>query len=163
MGDNFNPYEQNTVGANWHLFAADLGTQRIELQIWDTAGQERYRALGPLYYRNAVAAILVYDVTSRQSFQNLPLWLEAFAAVAGSETLVFVVGNKADLAEGREVPREEAEEWARDKGYEFYETSAKTAQGIRQLFHRVAEKVGGLPRKAARTRTVARMNAIGCC
>jgi small GTP-binding protein len=161
MGDTFNPYEQNTVGANWHLHTEDIQGERIELQIWDTAGQERYRSLGPLYYRNAVVAIAVYDVTNRESFDSLPGWIDAFRAVAGANGGVFVVGNKIDLEDKRQIPFDQASEWARSRQYEFYETSAKTEDGVKDLFRSVAAQVASLHRQV--TVTELKLDNGGCC
>jgi small GTP-binding protein len=149
MGDGFNAFEQNTVGANWHLRVQEAGGRRVELQIWDTAGQERYRSLGPLYYRTAAAAVVVFDVSSRASFASVGPWADAVTAVAGAETVVVVVGNKADLADAREVQFQDGAEWARERGFDFAETSAKTAEGVQQLFDLVAERVAA--RACART------------
>jgi small GTP-binding protein len=145
----FKAFEQNTVGANWHLYATTVDGAPFQLQIWDTAGQERYRALGPLYYRHAAAALAVFDLTSRESFVALPGWVGAFHAVAGPAALVFVVGNKGDLADNRQVAAGEALEWAAGAGrnYPYCETSAKTGQGVAALFQAVADAVARMPRR----------------
>jgi small GTP-binding protein len=164
MGDGFNPYEQNTVGANWHLHSEDIGAQRIELQIWDTAGQERYRSLGPLYYRSAVAALAVYDVTNRTSFRNVPPWIDAVSQTAGSDIIFFVIGNKIDLEDERQVSYEEGQDYAREMNYEFFETSAKIVDGIRPMFRQLAEKVAALQfKKTVHGVTVGDPSGGSCC
>jgi small GTP-binding protein len=146
MGQPFNAFEQATVGANWHLYVTTVDGAPFEMQIWDTAGQERYRTLGPLYYRQAVAALVFFDLTRRESFANLSRWIDSFAAIAGASALVFVVGNKRDLAGERDVLAGEAADWARTHGYPYFETSAKTGEGVAALFQSVAEAIAGAPR-----------------
>jgi small GTP-binding protein len=163
MGDTFNPYEQNTVGANWHLHTEEFQGERIQLQIWDTAGQERYRSLGPLYYRNAVVAIVVYDITNPESFGSLSGWIDAYRAVAGPNGCVFVVGNKTDLEANRQVTFDEASDWAKVRGYVFYETSAKTAYGVTNLFRAVAAQVAASRKQIAGMEEPKALESKGCC
>jgi small GTP-binding protein len=144
MGEVFNALQTNTVGADWHVYTTFVSGEQFEFQIWDTAGQERYRTIGPLYYRNALAAIAVYDISSRETFVDLYRWIDAVIAVAGPSTLMFVVGNKADVDDNqgqRKVTFDEGEEWAKapERNYLFFETSAKTGQGVTLLFQTVAE------------------------
>jgi small GTP-binding protein len=140
-GDQFNPSERSTIGANWHLLIEEINGERIELQIWDTAGQECYRSLGPLYYRSAVAGIVVFDVTNQASFSNVNTWINAFRATAGKDVPIFLVGNKIDLVNQRVIGFDDANQFANEQNFEFFETSAKVCHGIRELFHAVAEKV----------------------
>jgi small GTP-binding protein len=163
VGDDFNLYEQNTIGANWHLQTEDVNGEHVELQIWDTAGQERYRSLGPLYYRNAVAGIVVYDITNRGSFQSIPGWIDSFRSIAGTETVIFVVGNKCDLADRRQVPFEEASDWAKEREFDFFETSAKTSDGIEKLFQKVAGRIWNLQNQGSVTSTLTPQTGSGCC
>ncbi|EAY01379.1 small GTP-binding protein, putative [Trichomonas vaginalis G3] len=159
----FNPLEQGTVGANYQLFINDIEGTHVEMQIWDTAGQEKYKSLGPIYYRNSQAAICVYDRTSRESFNDLPGWIEAFVSVAGIESIIAIVANKADIEEV-EVSDEEAREWAQKSGYLFYKTSAKTGQGIDDMFADLVKKVvqkGIAQHRAIKTPTKAKESS--CC
>jgi small GTP-binding protein len=144
MEDRFSPNEQMTVGANWQPFTHSFGTERVELQIWDTAGQEHFRSLGPLYYRNAVGAIVVFDVTDRTSFDNLQNWVAAFTAVAGTNVIVVVAANKCDLEEKRTVSLKEGLDWARSRRFQIYETSAKTGQNVAAMFAALAEAVANV-------------------
>jgi small GTP-binding protein len=163
MGDTFNPYEPNTVKANWHLHTEEVHGERIEMQIWDTAGQERYRSLGPLYYRNAVAAVVVYDITSRESFEGVAVWVDAFKAVAGADGAVFLVGNKTDLEDKRAISFEEGAELAKERQYEFYETSAKTADGVADLFRAVGARAASLRKRVAVTEEPRPAQNKDCC
>merc|ERR1712071_149629 len=108
----------------------------------DTAGQERFRTLTSSYYRGAQGVVMVYDVTRRDSFENLEQWLKEIKLYSpnnGEGVVKLLVGNKIDL--DREVSREEAEAWARSQGMLFLEASAKTKMGIRQCFLEVVQKI----------------------
>jgi small GTP-binding protein len=166
MEDRFNPFEQTTVGANWQLYVRDFNGDRVELQIWDTAGQERFRSLGPLYYRGASGAIVVYDVTSRSSLESLAHWIEDFEAVAGNDGMMVIAGNKCDLEDQRQVSQKEALDWAKGKGYLAYETSAKSGQNVRQMIDALAEAVlrsKGGDKGDAPTRLAEGGGGGGCC
>jgi small GTP-binding protein len=141
IGDQFNPFEQNTITANWHLHIEEVNSERVELQIWDTAGQECYRSIGPLYYRLAVAGIVVFDVTSLTSFANVRSWVTAFHEAAGTNVSVFLVGNKIDLVDQRLVQFDDASQFANEQKHTSFETSARSCIGIHELFQAVAEKV----------------------
>jgi small GTP-binding protein len=144
FADQFNPSETITICANWHLHVEEVEGERVELQIWDTAGQECYRSIGPLYYRLAVAGIIFYDVTNPTSFANVRLWANAFRDAADSRASIFLVGNKTDIASQRLIKFDEGHQFASENAYVFFETSAKTGDGIHELFQEVAEQVTGL-------------------
>jgi small GTP-binding protein len=137
-GERFDPELPPTVGAGWAEYTREVRGRAVSLEIWDTAGQEAYRALGPLYYRTAAAAALVYDASSRGSFEALPRWAEEFASIAGSESAVFVIANKADLP--RAVPDQEGREFAQRQGYEWFLASALTGEGVAEAFAAIAER-----------------------
>jgi small GTP-binding protein len=167
IDERFNANEQTTVGANWQLYSTVIDGMRVEFQIWDTAGQEKFRSLGPLYYRNALGAVAVFDVTSRPSFENIGGWITAFTAVAGAETVVVIAANKCD-AEGpaRRVGAKEAIDWATECGAQVFETSAMTGQNVKQLFEALAEEVVHLQPKRQKKKTeelAAAKNTSGCC
>lgn len=133
-----NAAERPTIGANYQLFGTECDGVRVQLQIWDTAGQEKYRSLGPIYFRNAVGAVVVYDVSVRETFVHLDEWISSFVNVAGPETTLFIVGNKTDMAEYRQVTVEEGEAVAKEYNGGFFETSAQTGDGVQELFMAVA-------------------------
>ena len=129
-----------TVGAAFqdHVMTTEKGV--VSMQIWDTAGQEKYRSLAPMYYRNAQAAILVFDLTNTQSYEALEQWATELEEKSSTEIKLFIVGNKCDLTEQRAVSKEEAEEFTyRHGGMAYIETSAKNGTGVLQLFTKVAE------------------------
>jgi small GTP-binding protein len=141
MEDRFDLNESMTVGANWQLYVQDFNSDRVELQIWDTAGQEKFRSLGPLYYRSAVGALVVFDITNRESFDHLELWIKAFTEVAGNEVRIVIAANKCDLDDRRKVSAKEAIEWGRSRGWMVYETSAATGENVQAAFRALAEAV----------------------
>ncbi|OHT16939.1 small GTP-binding protein [Tritrichomonas foetus] len=142
--NEFNPQEVSTIGALYETYSSTVNGKRIELQIWDTSGQEKFKSLGPVYYRDAAAAILVFDLTSRNSFLNLSSWLNLFKNVTGGQSIIVVVGNKKDLSDSVNVTENEAREWAASFGYNFFVTSAKNGEGVKEVFeslmHSLVEK-----------------------
>lgn len=128
-----------TIGVDFLSKTMYLEDRTVRLQIWDTAGQERFRALAPSYIRDSQVAVVVYDVSSRASFLNVPQWIADARAVQGSDAVLALVGNKSDLGADRQVSLEEAEAKARDLGVMvFLETSAREGHNIKALFHRLA-------------------------
>ena len=131
--DRFNPNEQNTIGALYDSFQEVRDGQEIQVQIWDTAGQEQYRSLSPVYFRSAAAAIIVFDVTNRDSFANVKSWLDSFRAVSNEKSIVIICCNKIDL-DGRAIEENEAKDFATHNDCAYVETSAKTGEGVNELF-----------------------------
>lgn len=121
--------------------------QRIKLTIWDTAGQERFRSLTSSYYRGAQGVILVYDVTNRDSFNNLKeTWLKELSVYSDLDELVLmVVGNKIDLETERRVTTEEGLQLAQELSALFMESSAKTRIGIKSIFEELVRKIMNSP------------------
>jgi small GTP-binding protein len=137
----FDSDQPSTVGAMFVLHAEVINGRRIEMQVWDTAGQERFRSLGPIYYRNASAALVVFDLTRPDTFKRIESWIGAFLNIAGDRALVCVVGNKADLEESLAVTDEEVKSWAEQRHCPYLKTSAKTGLGVRTVFHTIAEEL----------------------
>ncbi|KAL5105305.1 GTP-binding protein YPT1 [Taenia crassiceps] len=119
----------------------DLDGHHIKLQIWDTAGQERFRTMTVAYYRGAHGIIVVYDVTSEESFRNLELWMEEIKRHARSDVIKILVGNKSDLEDRRKVTYEQGTEFANLHGLHFFETSAKSASRVEEAFFSIAEQL----------------------
>jgi small GTP-binding protein len=136
--NRFDPHEKNTIGALYDCYTEDYNGQSIEVQIWDTAGQEQYRSLSPVYFKSAAAALLVFDLTNPTSFTNVNEWLASFRTASPERALIFLVGNKTDLEDGRAVGKEEAAEWALQHSCPYFETSAKSGDGVNELFRAVA-------------------------
>ena len=106
--------------------------------MWDTAGQERFRALIPSYIRDSSVAVIVYDITHKQSFLSIDKWVEDVRAERGSEVIIFIVGNKIDLAENRSISEEDATEKSKSLNVHYIETSAKAGINVKSLFRQIA-------------------------
>jgi small GTP-binding protein len=137
VSDEFVPTESATVGAVHYTHDVQFGGETVKLQIWDTAGQEQYRALGPIYYRNARAGIAVCDLTNPDSIDGLARWIDAYRANA-DESFVVVAANKGDLIDDTEVTTAVISrvESLRAK---CIVTSAETGEGVQELFFAVAQ------------------------
>ncbi|KAK3022264.1 hypothetical protein RJ639_045858 [Escallonia herrerae] len=131
----FDPTSKVTVGASFLSQTVALqDSTTVKFEIWDTAGQERYAALAPLYYRGAAVAVVVYDITSPESFAKAQYWVKELQKHGSPDIVMALVGNKADLQEKREVAVQDGLDQAEKNGMLFMETSAKTADNINQLF-----------------------------
>jgi small GTP-binding protein len=132
----------STISANFRTYCQEIDNQVVELQILDTAGQERYRALSPLYYRKAAAGIAVFSFDNPGSMETLPEVVNLFLEVAAS-AVVFVAGNKSDILEHKtsEIPCTTAKDFAREHGWPLYLTSAKTGEGVCELFNAVCDRL----------------------
>ncbi|XP_012587303.1 PREDICTED: ras-related protein Rab-26 isoform X7 [Condylura cristata] len=119
----------------------DVDGTKVKLQIWDTAGQERFRSVTHAYYRDAHALLLLYDVTSRASFDNTKAWLAEIQEHAQHDVVLMLLGNKVDSSQGRAVKREDGEKLAREYGLPFMETSAKTGLNVDLAFTAIAKSV----------------------
>ena len=131
-----------TIGADFLTRDIELDNNKIKLQIWDTAGQEKYRSLGVAYYRGADACVLVFDVCDKTTFKDLDKWLEAFQSQLPEEKVngfpTVVLGNKVDKPD-RVVTPEMANNWCKEhENFPYYETSAKTDQGLETAFESIA-------------------------
>ena len=139
MNDEFHEGLEATVGAANASVVIKTEDIEVEFNIWDTAGQERYRSLTPMYFSGAALAFLVYDVTSRKSFDALDTFYEMLVSKSPEYVKLVLIGNKADLANERTVTAKEGEDYAMSIGAEFYiECSAKTGLAVRELFERAA-------------------------
>lgn len=158
-----NKYQSKSVQTVGFEFAAKtirVGDRRIKAQIWDTAGQERFQSLTAAYYRNAVGAMIVYDITNRSSFEHVTGWLAQVHEHAHENLVLILVGNKCDLAhlpQTREVSTLEAARFAAANGMEFLETSALDATNVVDAFKKVIVPVGRLLSPAANPDNIVRL------
>lgn len=147
--DSFDEFRESTIGAAFLSQTIKLEKHEdvtIKFEIWDTAGQERYKSLAPMYYRNANAALVVYDVTQAGSLVKAQSWVEELKNKVGDQDLVIcLVGNKLDLCTeeegGRGVEKEDAQMYAQEQGLLFHEVSAKTGSGVAAIFQEIGENV----------------------
>ncbi|KAK1259410.1 Ras-related protein RABA4d [Acorus gramineus] len=130
-----------TIGVEFQTRTLVIDHKTVKAQIWDTAGQERYRAVTSAYYRGAVGAMLVYDMTKRQTFDHVARWLEELRGHADKNIVVMLVGNKCDLGSLRAVPEEDAREFAQREGLFFLETSALDSTNVEPAFLTVLTEI----------------------
>ena len=140
MNDTFTEEYQATIGLDFQSKNVQIDNQDIHLLLYDTAGQEKFRALIPMYTRDANIILLVYDVTSKDSFLHLSDWLRDLTNVKKEEVIFAVVGNKTDLDDRREVNSNEGENYAKEHDFIFAEVSAKTGDGFSELFYKKKKK-----------------------
>eukprot|EP01017_Pseudomicrothorax_dubius_P013298 TRINITY_DN1579_c0_g2_i17.p2 TRINITY_DN1579_c0_g2~~TRINITY_DN1579_c0_g2_i17.p2 ORF type:complete len:211 (-),score=56.50 TRINITY_DN1579_c0_g2_i17:38-670(-) len=137
----FRQKHEVTIGVEFGARMLVVDEKNIKLQIWDTAGQESFRSITRSYYRSAAGALIVYDITKRDSFKNISRWLDE-AKQNGNPNMTFIlVGNKSDLEADREVPFAEGEKFAKENGMIFIETSAKMATNVDEAFFRTAQEI----------------------
>ncbi|KAJ4461854.1 putative Ras-related protein RABF2b [Paratrimastix pyriformis] len=136
--DSFNSEQESTMGAAFSTKSIELGDKIVRFDIWDTAGQERYHSLAPMYYRDAVAAIVCYDITNVQTFEKAKEWIRELQ-INGTQ-IICLSGNKCDLP-NRQIPTKDAETYAEDMGCHFFETSALNNSGITEMFMSIAHHI----------------------
>ncbi|WJX17662.1 Ras-related protein RABA4d [Trifolium repens] len=132
--NQFNVDSKATIGVEFQTKTLIIDNKTVKAQIWDTAGQERYRAVTSAYYRGAVGAMLVYDMTKRQSFDHMSRWLEELRGHADTNIVIMLIGNKCDLGTLRAVPTEDAQEFAQRENLFFMETSALESTNVETAF-----------------------------
>jgi Ras-related protein Rab-2A len=137
----FQPVHDLTIGVEFGARMITIDNRQIKLQIWDTAGQESFRSITRSYYRGAAGALLVYDITRRETFNHLTRWLEEARQNANQSMVIMLIGNKSDLDHRRQVSRDEGEKFAKEHGLVFLETSAKTAANVEEAFIHTAQKI----------------------
>ena len=126
----FNPESKTTIGVEFATKNLTLDQKRIKLQVWDTAGQERFRSMASAYYRGAMGALLVYDITRRNTFENLDKWVKELKNFAEEGIVTVLIGNKSDLRQFRSVKTEQGQEYASRNSMIFLATSAMDSTNI---------------------------------
>ena len=138
IDDKFDGNNKPTIGIDFKTKIIQKGNELIKLSIYDTAGEEKYRYLIKNYYNGANGILLIYDITNMNSFHNLNLWFEELEKNLDLNNLyIYLIGNKADLIQEREVSYEEAKDFADKKNIPYIEISAKTGDNINKLFNQM--------------------------
>ncbi|KVI09886.1 ras-related protein Rab2BV-like [Cynara cardunculus var. scolymus] len=140
---------KSTIGVEFATRTLQVEGKTVKAQIWDTAGQERYRAITSAYYRGAVGALMVYDITKKQTFENVQRWLRELRDHADSNIVIMLVGNKSDLNHLRAIPESEAQAMAEKDGLTFLETSALEANNVEKAFQTILLDIYQIVRKKA--------------
>ncbi|KAJ8494043.1 hypothetical protein OPV22_015764 [Ensete ventricosum] len=147
--NEFNLESKSTIGVEFATRSVTVDTKVLKAQIWDTAGQERYRAITSAYYRGAVGALLVYDVTRRPTFENVARWLKELRDHTDPNIVVMLIGNKSDLRHLVAVPTEDGKAYAERESLYFMETSALEATNVENAFQEVLTQLYRIVSKKA--------------
>jgi len=129
-----------TIGIDFKIKMIDLNNKKIKMQIWDTAGQERFRTITSSYFRGGQAACITYDVTNKESFEHVKLWVDELHR-NNSKVDVFLIANKVDLIRDRVISKEEGEKLAKKYNMIYFECSAKSGFNVDEMFRKIAEIV----------------------
>ena len=139
---SFQTEHMSTIGLDYRLKNIILKNgKKVKLQIWDTAGQDRFRSVTKTYYKGAHGILLIYDVTSLQTYENVKNWITQIREEANPHIVIYIIGNKIDMIEGRKVKTEEGQQLANEFHLQFFETSAKTGQNINETFDSLVNKI----------------------
>ena len=139
--NNFNPKYEVTIGVEFGEKNIEIEDKILRIQIWDTCGQEQFKSITWAYYKNCVCAIIVYDITSRDSFNEVKNWIDDCINYSPKTVLMALIGNKCDLKDNRIISTEEGQELADKYGILFYETSALDGTNIKEIFKETGEQI----------------------
>ena len=140
LDNTFSKTTMTTIGVDLQYKVLDINGKKVKYLIWDTAGEDRMKTMTYAYYRGCHVVLIVYDVTSKKSFENVTTWVECVDKFAKTNVLRILVGNKTDLEEKRVISKEEGKKLAEENGLKFYEISAKTMNGLVEMFEDVAKE-----------------------
>ncbi len=141
----FNEDYISTIGFDSRQKEEIINNEKVLVRIFDTAGQERFKSITANYLRNAEGVILVYDLTSTESFESLKFWIESIKNNLGNDEPIpiIIIGNKIDLEDARQINKSVAEKFAKDNNYKYFETSAKTGEGVDDAFREIVKQILG--------------------
>uniref|UniRef100_A0A7N0U334 Uncharacterized protein n=1 Tax=Kalanchoe fedtschenkoi TaxID=63787 RepID=A0A7N0U334_KALFE len=139
--NEFSPHSKATIGVEFQTQSMEIDGKEVKAQIWDTAGQERFRAVTSAYYRGAVGALVVYDITRRTTFDSVNRWLDELKTHSDSTVAKILVGNKWDLEHIRAISPEEGKSIAESEGLFFIETSALDSTNVQEAFELVIREI----------------------
>ena len=140
IDNTFSKSTVSTIGVDLQSKIIDINGKKVKYLIWDTAGEDRMKTMTYSYYRGCHVILIVYDVTIRKSFENVTTWVECVDKFAKTNVLRILVGNKTDLEDKRVVSKDEGKKLADENGLKFYEISAKTMNGLVEMFEDVARE-----------------------
>ena len=139
--NTFSEHIQSTIGIEYEFTTIEVDGQQVKLNVWDTAGQEKFRSITRAYYREAVCVLIVFDLTDKETFNEVNTWVDDVRHKCDPKASIILVGNKSDLSENRQVSNSEATEYAKSMNLKYIETSAKTGDNVRTAFIQSAEDV----------------------
>ena len=139
--NKFTDEYQATIGVEFGAKNIEINKKTYRIQIWDTAGQENFRSITRAYYKNSVCAMVVYDITNRSSFEHIVNWIEDVHNQSPKTVSIVLIGNKIDLEDKRVVSFDEGNDFAMKNGIIFMETSAKSGEGVDEIFKKSAEEI----------------------
>ena len=132
----------STVGIDFYTKPEEINNKTVQVKIWDTVGQERFRALTPSFLRNAEGVVIVFDVTSQDSFDNVKGWINSIKSNIGENVIpIIIVGNKIDMENLREISKEDGNKIASENGFKYFETSTKTGKGVDEAFKELVNQI----------------------
>ena len=133
-----------TVGLDYHTKLEIINNLNVSVKLWDTAGQERFKALTASFFRNAEGVVIAYDVTNSESFDNLKFWISSIKTNLFEKNIfipIIIIGNKIDLEDMREITKDVASAFAKENKFKYFETSAKTGEGVDEAFRDLVNQV----------------------
>jgi len=139
--NKFREQHEITIGVEFESKTVDINGKIIKIQVWDTAGHEAFQSITRSYYKGAVGALLVYDITRRDTFNHIVKWLNEIKENGSKDITIVLIGNKNDLENERQISYDEGESFAEKNGLLFFETSAKTSSKIAEAFNTSALKI----------------------
>ncbi len=140
--ERFCPVHEATIGFDYKskLCSLPKSKKKVKFQIWDTAGQEKYMSINKNLFQRVQGIILMYDITSQKTFDNLRQWMNVINQLAGEMPLI-LIGNKIDLVDERKVPKEKGEQFANDNNIKFFESSGKNGENVEKSFFYLGEQI----------------------
>ena len=138
---DFDPNSKATVGVEFGTKSIEIKKKKVKIQIWDTAGQERYRSITSAYYKGAKGAFIVYDITRKNTFDNIDKWISDLKTNGDQNIAIIIIGNKSDLDDKREVQTEEGIKKSDEHKTAFMETSALNGDNINNAFEELIEQI----------------------
>ena len=141
VDNKFNENHVMTLGVEFAAKNIQIEEQIFRMQIWDTAGQENFRSITRSFYKNSACVIIVYDITSRETFTNVKTWIKDCMQTCSKNVFMVLVGNKVDDETSRQVSTNEGETFAKEHGMTFFESSAKTGKNVEEIFKTSAKEI----------------------